>query len=181
MGIAHMTSRRSVVVAVALVSLACQGSADPSLTSDDAATSSQTRPSYMQLDANNFQVEIDASDIVVVCFYHSKADPEDDLDSEFVVASQRADFPGVVMAAVDCAYEKTLQKKYDIEDFPAVRLFRDGKVYHYRRALEADALVSFIEKLKRPPVRTLSTVTEAIDLTESDKPVIIGFFSPENT
>eukprot|EP00299_Pterocystis_sp_00344_P003547 c14310_g1_i1.p1 GENE.c14310_g1_i1~~c14310_g1_i1.p1 ORF type:complete len:445 (-),score=87.05 c14310_g1_i1:284-1618(-) len=137
--------------------------------------------SYVLLDANNFQLEVDSKDVVLVCFFHSKAEPEDNLSQEFVNAATRLQGKGPVLAAVDCAIEKTLMKKYEIEDFPTLRLFRDGKVYHYRRPIETNAIVDFVEMLLQPAVATVSTVTEAIELTESDKAVVIGFFSPENT
>jgi protein disulfide-isomerase A1 len=76
------------------------------------------------LDANNFQLEISSKDIVLVCFYHSQGEPEDALDPEFVAAAEKMKGQGVVFGSVDCAYEKTLLKKYEIEDFPSLRLFR---------------------------------------------------------
>jgi thioredoxin-like negative regulator of GroEL len=36
-------------------------------------------------------------------------------------------------------------------------------------------------RLLQPPVTTISSVTQAIEFTEADHAVLIGFFSPENT
>ncbi len=76
------------------------------------------------LDATNFQFEVDNKDILLVCFFHSKSEPEDNISDEFLEAAKRIQGKGPVLGAVDCAYEKTLQRKYEIDDFPAIRLFR---------------------------------------------------------
>eukprot|EP00298_Acanthocystis_sp_HF-20_P002832 c13219_g1_i2.p1 GENE.c13219_g1_i2~~c13219_g1_i2.p1 ORF type:complete len:450 (+),score=150.18 c13219_g1_i2:26-1351(+) len=142
--------------------------------------------SFITLDANNFQSTIDGHDIVMVCFYHSKGEAEEGLDKEYVLAADKLKDKStqLLMAVVDCAFEKTLQKKYQIEDFPSVRLFRDGKMYHYRRALEANSIISFSEKLLQTSVKTISSTAEAVDLTSSsnsDKSVLMGFFGPKDT
>ena len=80
---------------------------------------------------------------------------------------------------VDCTIEKDLCLSEGVNAYPTIKLVKQGKDSGilYRGEKTAEAIVGFVSKLVRPPVKSLTTVDELVAFKASGgDAVIVGYF-----
>ncbi|ESL05957.1 protein disulfide isomerase [Trypanosoma rangeli SC58] len=85
---------------------------------------------------------------------------------------------GAIMVDVDCTKEKKLAKKYSIQGFPTIILFRDGEeVEHYKGPRKSTDLVNYVKANVGPAVVYPSSAEELETLKEEHDAVCVGVTS----
>ncbi|RNF25759.1 putative protein disulfide isomerase [Trypanosoma conorhini] len=83
-----------------------------------------------------------------------------------------------IMVDVDCTKEKELAKKYSIQGFPTIILFREGKeVEHYKGGRQSTDLVNYVKANVGPAVVYPSSAEELAKLKEEHDAVCVGVAS----
>ena len=83
---------------------------------------------------------------------------------------------GVRLAKVDGTKEKELADQYSIPGWPALKMFRKGRVYEYNGPREKDNIVTFMREQFKPPSEQkdhmlgLTNNMDRLDIT------VVGFF-----
>ncbi|GAD91615.1 protein disulfide-isomerase precursor [Paecilomyces variotii No. 5] len=92
--------------------------------------------------------------------------------------SQAASTLTAPLVTIDCTEETALCKKYDINAYPTIRLFRGlEENIRYRGPRAADAIISFMIKQQLPPLTTLDNETINVFKSIDDK-VFIAYLPP---
>jgi len=151
-----------------------------------AATLSQAE--VLELDSQKFTELWEASDLLLVEFYLPDSLHHKQMTSELEEALRALPGKGIdaKIARIDTLSEKRLADKFEIDNVDGqsvIKLFRNGmqKAVSYKKPVVSNSIVAFLERCSQPATRTLRSVVEAIELTESDKAVVIGFFDTRDT
>jgi len=140
----------------------------------------------VELAAAGFDDAWKANDLLLVEFYINGSASHAELESTLPAAIEEAKARGVraTYATVDIEQEPRLRKRFHVamqgphHDRSVVKLFRRDlpEPIPYTRAWSSHTVASFLLASTGVAARTLTSVTEAVDLTEGDKTVVIGFF-----
>ena len=84
------------------------------------------------------------------------------------------------MAKVDCTEEQELCKKYGVEGYPTLKVFRgDDNITPYTGQRKADAIVSYMTKQALPAVSDVTK--DSIDeFKTADKVVLVAYFAADD-
>lgn len=89
--------------------------------------------------------------------------------------------PNVKLGKVDATVETEIAEKANVQGYPTLKFYRDGKVIDFNAGRTSDAIVSWLEKRLGPPAKTLQTVEETKALIDSKDVVVVGFFTDEKS
>ncbi|KAF9952508.1 protein disulfide-isomerase precursor [Mortierella alpina] len=154
--------------AVALVGLA-----SASLMAGVRAEDAKVQSDVLNLKLDNFDDTIKQEKLILVEFFapwcgHCKA-----LAPEYEIAATQLKEHGIPIAKVDCTEQTEVCKEHEIQGYPTLKVFVDGKPQDYQGARKADAIVSYLKKQNLPALSELTADTLAAFST-SDKVVIVG-------
>lgn len=134
------------------------------------------------LDDNTIDAEIAKHPAILVEFYapwcgHCKAfAPE----YEKIATKLKGKVP---VAKIDCDANRKSAEKYDIQGFPTVKLFKNGKFYkEYEQERTVDAVVRWVLRHTGPPAKELKTQQEIDEFVkEQNGQAVIGFFKSKDS
>lgn len=134
------------------------------------------------LDAENFDQEISNHNLILVEFYAPWCGHCKRLEPEYEKAAQELG-PDFHLAKVDADAEKNkpLAQRFQIRGFPTLKLFRDGVPSEYQGGRTAADIVSYMKKQAAPVITPLHSLDEVEKFSQTDRVVIIGFFSKEDS
>ena len=140
----------------------------------------------VELAAAGFDDAWKSHDLLFVEFYVNGSATHDELAGTLPAAIEEARAQGIkaTLGRVDVEQEQRLRKRFHVanqgpkHDRSVLKLFRRDlpEPVPYTRAWTAHAVADFLVASAGVPARTLTSVTEAVELTEGDKTVVIGFF-----
>jgi len=134
------------------------------------------------LTKDNFEAETKTGNILVEYYApwcgHCKA-----LAPEYAKAAKelKTKLPNVKLAKVDATVETEIAEKANVQGYPTLKFYRDGKVIDFNAGRTSDAIISWLEKRLGPAAKTLQTVEETKALIDSKDVVVIGFFKDEKS
>lgn len=144
------------------------------------STSLSEEDNVLVLTDSNFDEALSQHKLILVEFYapwcgHCKA-----LAPEYAKAagSLKEKNSEIRLAKVDATAEKGLSEKFNIEGFPTLKFFKDGKPSEYNGGRKAEEIVSWLEKKSGPAIKFLETKEQLNSFIESF-PVVVVFFGSE--
>jgi len=134
------------------------------------------------LTKDNFETETKTGSILVE-FYapwcgHCKA-----LAPEYAKAAKelKTKLPQVKLGKVDATVETEIAEKANVQGYPTLKFYREGKIIEFNAGRTSDAIVAWLEKRMGPAAKSIQTVEEAKQLIDSKDVVVIGFFKDEKS
>ncbi|XP_066149547.1 protein disulfide-isomerase A5 [Euwallacea fornicatus] len=110
-------------------------------------------PAVLQLDAKNFKTELQRNEVVLVMFYAPWCAHCNRMKPDYISAAQELASEGFSnsLALVDCTENPDLMEKYDIQGFPTIKLFQNGKfVADYKGTRTVYDIKRFVKKYHFP-------------------------------
>ncbi|XP_075257287.1 endoplasmic reticulum resident protein 44-like isoform X2 [Convolutriloba macropyga] len=143
----------------------------------------------LELGASDFDTHIKNYDLVLVDFHARWCKFSRMLDPVFDEASQALDElykdkeSSVKLAKVDCEKESEIAKRYGINKYPTIKLFKAGKIEkrEYRGSRTKDAFVEYIGKMLESPVKEVKDIDDLADLLDKKKTNMIGYFDSKDS
>ncbi|XP_076328847.1 protein disulfide-isomerase 2-like isoform X2 [Tachypleus tridentatus] len=85
----------------------------------------------------------------------------------------------IMLAKVDATKESKVARKYDIQGYPTLKLFKGSKIIDYTGGRKAEEIIQWLKKKTGPPAKELSTAEDATLFKESAHVVVVGFFQDQ--
>ncbi|KAI3795045.1 hypothetical protein L1987_37689 [Smallanthus sonchifolius] len=147
------------------------------------STASEAEKEYvLTLDHLNFSEIVSKHDFIVVEFYALWCGHCKHLAPEYEKAASvlSSNEPTIVLAKVDADNEqnKELAKKYEVQGFPTIKIFRNGgeKIQEYNGPREADGIVTYLKKQNGPASLEIKTKEDVESVIDDKKIFILGIF-----
>jgi len=134
------------------------------------------------LSTSNFEKFITENLISLIEFYAPWCGHCKRLAPEFEKAAEKLQASGgIPLAKVDATAEKDLASKFEIQGFPTIYLFRNGKHEAYNGGRTADKIVEWIDFATGPAVLDVVNMKEASDVKVDNKVKVIGQFTSKTS
>jgi protein disulfide-isomerase A1 len=131
------------------------------------------------LDDDNFQAAMDAHDTLLVEFYAPWCGHCKRLAPEYAKAAKTLKKDGFSIAKVDATVARDTADKFEVQGYPTLKFFRNGKASDYTGGRTESDIVQWVRKKSGPPAKTLSTAAEATEFADSADVAVIGVFASE--
>nr|CCC93939.1 protein disulfide isomerase [Trypanosoma congolense IL3000] len=127
-----------------------------------------------KLTKDNFNATIASSEIFLVKFYIDSCGYCQMLAPEWEKAANET-IENAKMGEVDCHDQKELAESFNIEGFPTIILFRNGKMAdRYNGAREKDALIKYLKANVGPAIIPASNKEHIDEVKEKNEIVCVG-------
>merc|ERR1712156_892835 len=135
------------------------------------------------LNVENFDEVIEGNEFVLVEFYapwcgHCKALAPEYAKAAGILAEKESK---IVLAKVDATEEGAVAEKFEVQGYPTLKFFRNGKATEYGGGRTADTIVSWLEKKTGPPALAVASVEEATAFVAGKDVAVIGVFADQTT
>jgi len=74
----------------------------------------------------------------------------------------------MAIGKIDCTEEKKLCDEFSVRGYPTLKFSLDGEVFEYPLGRSEEEIVGFADRLGRPPLKTLSSVGDAMEYTQAE-------------
>jgi len=130
----------------------------------------------------NFEQAIAENELLLVEFYAPWCGHCQALEPEYANAAKELEGKNsnIKLAKMDVTAEKETGDKFNIEGFPTLKFFKNGKPTEYNGPREAKGIVSWLEKKTGPPCQEIKKEGELKTLLEKEQTLAVGFFSDLN-
>jgi len=130
----------------------------------------------------NFDQAINENEFILVEFYAPWCGHCQALEPEYAQAAKdlaEKDSP-IKLGKLDATAEKESGTKFNIEGFPTLKFFKNGKASEYNGPREAKGIVSWLEKKTGPVGKEITEVGELKKILEKEQALAVGFFNDLN-
>lgn len=103
-----------------------------------------------------------------------------ELAPEFELAANRLDAEGIPLARVNCVEEKELCEQYRIPIYPTILAFHRKESLVYNGPRKADAIRSFMKRLRHPTITTLTSLQDVSQFSTEDSVTIVGYIATDD-
>jgi len=126
----------------------------------------------------NFDQAVSENEFILVEFYAPWCGHCKSLEPEYAKAAKDLTErkSGVKLAKVDATAQKDTASKFDIEGFPTLKFFSNGKPSDYNGPREAKGIVNWLEKKTGPPCEEITKEGQLKELLFKDQALAVGFF-----
>ncbi|KAL1923057.1 uncharacterized protein VTP21DRAFT_9433 [Calcarisporiella thermophila] len=130
---------------------------------------------------NNFSSVVNSEKLILVEFFAPWCGHCKNLEPEYEKAATELKSTGIKLAKVDCTVEQELCSEHDVEGFPTLKVFHEGKepIDDYAGSRRSAGIVSYMKKQVLPVLSELSAV-DIDTFKESDRVVIVAFLSSQD-
>lgn len=143
----------------------------------------------LDLTVADFDSTISKYDLVLVdfharwCKFSRMLDPIFDEASEALEDLHKDKENAVKLAKVDCEKESEIARKYGINKYPTIKLFKSGRAEkkEYRGSRTKDAFVDYIQKMLTSPVQEVKDLDDLQDMFDTKKTNVIGYFDSKES
>ena len=130
---------------------------------------------------NFHEVAMDETKDVLVEFYapwcgHCQALAPEYVKAAAILREQEAE---VRLAKVDVTKEKKLGERFNIEGFPTLKYFQNGRPSDYEGPREAKGIVDWLDKKTGPPFLEVNSKAEIEKALEEKQAIVVGLFGDE--
>lgn len=85
----------------------------------------------------------------------------------------------VKLAKVDCTVQQQIAQQFEIQGYPTLKWFRNGKATEYQGPRDASGIVAWVNKKSGPPTHTLTEKAQ-LDAHIAAGTVVVGFFEKDS-
>ncbi|GAB4818071.1 hypothetical protein N2152v2_005117 [Parachlorella kessleri] len=131
------------------------------------------------LTEKNFDDLVAKTKYALVMFYAPWCGHCKTLKPEYAKAATqlKASVPDVTLAKVDATEEKELGSKFEVQGYPTLKWFVDGKpAGEYSGGRTVDTIIQWIKKKTGPATKEVSSVDDLESLKTEGKLTVLGFF-----
>jgi len=139
------------------------------------AEASAEADDVLVLNKDNFDSHVDPAKLMLVKFYAPWCGHCQAMAPDYKTAATTLKKEDITLAKVDCTIETDLCQKYDVQGFPTLKVFREGKAHEYKGGRKLDEILSTMRKQKLPAVSEV-TSENLKKFSEMDRVVLVGFF-----
>ncbi|CAG9766876.1 unnamed protein product [Ceutorhynchus assimilis] len=110
-------------------------------------------PAIIKLNDSNFKTELQQNQFVLVMFYAPWCGHCNKMKPEYVTAAQQLEAEGLkkCLAVIDCTENPQTMQTYEIQGFPTIKLFKNGKfITEYTGKRTTEAIKTFIKQYHGP-------------------------------
>ncbi|EDO36830.1 predicted protein, partial [Nematostella vectensis] len=134
------------------------------------------------LTEKNFDEAVAANKHVLVEFYapwcgHCKALAPEYAKAAGQLKSEKSE---IKLAKVDATAETKLGEKFQVQGYPTIKFFKDGKPSEYAGGRTAPEIVSWLNKKTGPPAKDLATADAMKDFITKEV-AVVGFFTDKES
>ncbi|KAF9315310.1 protein disulfide-isomerase precursor, partial [Podila horticola] len=127
----------------------------------------------VELNEKDFLDHIADTDLVMINFYTSWCRHCQSLEPEFEKAAKEIDGENIIMAKINCETHSNLCKDHAVRAYPALKIYKKGKVTNYTGLRKADDIVTYMRKQVGPAVKEIKP-EDLATFSESGRVVIVG-------
>ncbi|KAL4003030.1 protein disulfide isomerase family protein [Acanthocheilonema viteae] len=143
----------------------------------------KTDPTYkpppstvVKLTKEQFTEFITIHQLTLVKFYAPWCGHCKKLAPEYEKAAKKLKDAGIMLAEVDSTVEKSLSAEYDVNGYPTLYVFRNGKKFDYKGPRDAEGIAKYMFEQAEPALKKITSVKEAQRFMRKDDVTVVGFF-----
>lgn len=133
-------------------------------------------PDVSVLSSHNFSDFLASHHYVMVEFFAPWCGHCQALAPEYAAAATELKAVGVPLAKVDATNELELAQQYDVQGYPTIIFFVDGKPKPYSHHRTREGIVTWVKKKMGPAVEEVTSKGDAETILESGNTIAVAFF-----
>lgn len=133
-------------------------------------------PDVVVLSSANFSNFISSKHFVMVEFYAPWCGHCQALAPEYARAATELKTVGVPLAKVDATNDMELAQEYNVQGYPTMFFFVDGKPKPYSHHRTSEAIATWVKKKIGPAAAEVATVSDAETIIETDNTIVVALF-----
>ncbi len=143
-----------------------------------------TNEIVLTLTQDNFTEYVQDSPIILVEFYAPWCGHCKQLAPEYEAAAEKLKEHNIPLAKVDATANEDLARRYEIQGYPTMKVFRQGNPYDYDGPRRADGIITYMIDQARPdwappPDRVLVLTQDNFAQTvEESSLILVEFYAP---
>ena len=151
---------------------------------DESTPIIDEEPPVVTLAQDNFTEYVQDKRIMLVEFYAPWCGHCKQLEPEYEVAAEKLKEHDIPLAKVDATANEEIARKYEIQGYPTMKVFRSGTPYDYDGPRKTDGIVEYMLNEARPdwqpPLdRVLVLTQDNFTQTVEESPIIlVEFYAP---
>ncbi|RDB22496.1 Protein disulfide-isomerase [Hypsizygus marmoreus] len=139
----------------------------------------ETASDVLKLNAANFEETVSSNPLMLIEFFapwcgHCKA-----LAPHYEEAATALKEKNIILASVDCVDEADLCQAKEVQGYPTLKVYKNGKPTDYTGARKADGIISYMVKQSLPAVSEV-TAENHEEFQKADKLVVVAYL-PSST
>lgn len=171
---------------VILFSLILTSLGEPEEEKEETKKKKEDDDPVLVVTADNFTEVVESQKIILVEFYAPWCGHCKQLAPEYKVAARelKSHDPPVPLAKIDATSNEELARKYEVEGYPTMKVFRSGTPYEYEGPRKADGIVEYMKKQAspdwKPPVDHVLVLTQDnfTQYTDNSDIILVEFYAP---
>eukprot|EP01101_Sappina_pedata_P013224 TRINITY_DN94_c0_g1_i1.p2 TRINITY_DN94_c0_g1~~TRINITY_DN94_c0_g1_i1.p2 ORF type:complete len:502 (+),score=275.24 TRINITY_DN94_c0_g1_i1:39-1508(+) len=147
-----------------------------------ATASYEEEDNVLVLNSDNFDQAVQEFPSILVEFYAPWCGHCKTLAPEYATAASllREQGSEVRLAKVDATISNDLAQRFQVQGFPTLKYFRNGKPSEYTGGRTSDTIVSWIEKKNGPAATTVTSADQIAEIKEKNDVSVFGYFTKDS-